>query len=223
MNTRPGNKINIDSQLTKLRYNRIASIYNFMESLPELFFNDWRKTLLAKAKGRILEIGVGTGKNFNYYPSGADVTGIDIADRMIDLARKNASKSGLSFDIEEGDVQDLAYADNFFDTVVATFVFCSVPDPVLGLRELRRVIKPNGQILLLEHVRIDTPVMGWIMDRLNPLIVRMVGANINRRTVENVKAAGFIIEEIEHLGFMKMVKMMLAKPNKDDSVAGGKL
>lgn len=215
----PDKDISIELQLTRMRYNRITSIYTFMESLPEVFFAGWRKKLIAKATGKILEVGVGTGKNFKYYPIGADVTGIDIADKMVVIARRNAAKWDLSFKIEEGDAQNIAYPDNFFDSVVATFVFCSVPDPIKGLRELRRVVKPDGQVLLLEHVRIDTPIMGWIMDRLNPLVVRIVGANINRRTVENVMAAGFLIDGIEHLGSMKMVKMMIAKPNKNNSDA----
>jgi ubiquinone/menaquinone biosynthesis C-methylase UbiE len=210
----PDKDIIMGSRLTRLRYNRIASIYNLIEALPEVIFTDWRKKLLVKARGKILEVGVGTGKNFKYYPSGADVTGIDIADKMVTISRKNAAKLGLSFNIEEGDAQNIAFPDNFFDSVVATFVFCSVPDPIKGLRELRRVVKPEGQVLLLEHVRIDMSIMGWIMDQLNPLIVRIVGANINRRTVENVMAAGFLIDDIEHLGPMKMVKMMICRPNK---------
>ena len=217
----PDKDIIIGSQLTRLRYNRIASIYNIIESLPEVIFTDWRKKLLAKAIGKILEVGVGTGKNFRYYPSGSDVTGIDIADKMVTISRRNVAKWDLSFNIEEGDAQNIAYPDNFFDSVVATFVFCSVPDPMKGLKELRRVVKPDGQVILLEHVRIDTPIMGWIMDRLNPLVVRIVGANINRRTVENVMAAGFMIDEIEHLGPMKMVKMMICRPNKDNLSTGG--
>jgi len=204
----------VSTELTKARYNRIAPLYNFIEAIPEMMFKPWRKMLLAKAKGTILEIGVGTGKNFPHYPSGACVTGIDIAHRMLVIARKKASELGLPFDLSEGDVQSLHFPDNSFDTVVATFVFCSVPDPVQGLRELRRVVKPSGQILLLEHVRIDRPIIGWMMDRMNPWVVRIMGANINRRTLENVKKAGLRIESIEHLGLMKMVKMISAKTDK---------
>ena len=210
-----------EAQITKARYNRIAWFYDRMESLPEIFFSSWRRRLLARAKGKILEVGVGTGKNFKYYPHGADVTGIDIADRMITIARRNAKEFGLSFRIEEGDAEQLARPDNSFDTVVATFVFCSVPDPLKGLRELRRVVKPDGRVLLLEHVRIDMPVVGRLMDLMNPLVVGIVGANINRRTVENVRAAGFAIEEIEDLGPMKMVKMMIARPDEARVDAGG--
>ena len=201
----------VSTELTKARYNRIAPFYNFIEAIPEIIFKPWRKMLLAKAKGNILEIGVGTGKNFPHYPSGTCIIGIDIANRMLVIARKKAAELGLSSDLGEGDVQSLSFPDNSFDTVVATFVFCSVPDPVQGLRELRRVVKPSGQILLLEHVRIDKPIIGWIMDRLNPLIVRIMGANINRRTLENVKKAGLYIESVKHLGLMKMVKMIAVK------------
>ena len=204
----------VSTELTKARYTRIAPLYDFIEAIPERAFKPWRKKLLAKAKGKILEIGVGTGKNFPHYPYGACVTGIDIADRMLVVARKKALELGLSFDLGEGDVQHLNFPDNSFDTAVSTFVFCSVPDPVRGLEELRRVVKPAGRILLLEHVRIDRPIIGWLMDRLNPLIVRIIGANINRRTLENVKKAGLHIESIQHLGLMKMVKMIIAKTDK---------
>jgi ubiquinone/menaquinone biosynthesis C-methylase UbiE len=95
--------------------------------------------------------------------------------------------------------------------VVATFVFCSVPDPVQGLREIGRVVRPGGQILLLEHVRIDRPVIGTLMDVLAPLIVRLNGANINRRTVKNVQSAGLQIDRVENLDRMGMFKLIFAR------------
>ena len=118
----------------------------------------------------------------------------------------------VAADLRVGDVQALDFPDNSFDTVIATFVFCSVPDPVQGLRELGRVVKPGGQILLLEHVRVDRPLMGRAMDLLSPLVVRIWGANINRRTVENVKRAGLKLERIKHFGPMGMVKSIVARP-----------
>ena len=207
----------MDSDLTaqtKARYNRIAPYYDFIELLSEHVFKHWRRKLLAHAWGKILEIGVGTGKNFPYYLKDADITAIDIADKMLPLARKRADGLGLAIKLIEGDVQALSYPDNSFDTAVATFVFCSVPDPILGLQELRRVVKPDGQILLLEHVRIDRPVIGLFMDILNPVFVHLLGPNINRRTVENVEKAGLLIQSIEHLGPMQMVKMIIARPGK---------
>src|SRR3972149_5835540 len=99
-----------------------------------------------------------------------------------------------------GDVQALSLPGASFDAAVATFVFCSVPDPVLGLRELARVVRPGGQVLLLEHMRSANALIGAVMDALSPIVVRMMGANINRRTVENVQEAKLQIESLEDVG-----------------------
>src|SRR5450759_2427618 len=95
---------------------------------------------------RILEIGVGTGKNMPYWPSDAQMTAIDLTPGMLDIARQHAKNLDVSADLRLGDAQALDFPDASFDTIVATFVFCSVPDPVLGLRELSRVVQPNGQV-----------------------------------------------------------------------------
>jgi ubiquinone/menaquinone biosynthesis C-methylase UbiE len=92
------------------------------------------------------------------------------------------------------DVQQLDFPDDAFDTVITTCVFCSVPDPIKGLQEIRRVCKKDGQIIMLEHVRSKNLVIGTMMDILNPLVVRIVGANINRNTIENLKHAGLKVE-----------------------------
>lgn len=208
---------------TKARYNRIARFYNLMEWVPERQFKQWREKLWMSAAGNVLEVGVGTGKNFDYYPPNMKVTGIDLADQMLTQARERAQQLGLEVELREGDAQALDFPDNSFDTAAATFVFCSVPDPVRGLAELNRVVRPGGQILLLEHVRPDHPVIGRVMDWLNPLVVRLWGANINRRTVENVQRAGLEITTIEHLGPMRMVKLIVAQPDKTKTEAVDRL
>jgi ubiquinone/menaquinone biosynthesis C-methylase UbiE len=102
-------------------------------------------------------------------------------------------------DLREMDVQHVAFADASFDTVVSTFVFCSVPDPVAGLREIRRVLRPDGRLLMLEHVLSQRHALGALMNAVNPIVVRMMGANINRRTRQNLEKAGLHVERAEPL------------------------
>jgi len=115
------------------------------------------------------------------------------------------------------DAQCLAFPDNCFDTVFATFVFCSVPDPVQGLRELRRVCKPDGRLLLLEHVRPGNRLLGILFDLINPLIVRMMGANINRKTIDNIKSAGWQIQTTQNLSsdVVRLIEAGTGKTNHD--------
>ncbi len=187
--------------LTRKRYNRMALIYDFVEApVEKMRFASWRQRLRTSIVGpKALEIGVGTGKNLPYYPEDAKITAIDLSPRMLSRARRKAEQLVLDFKILEMDAQNLAFPDHAFDTVFATFVFCSVPDPVKGLQELRRVCKPEGRLLLLEHMRPGNPVLGLIFDFFNPMIIRMMGANINRKTMENIRKAGWQIQIEEYL------------------------
>jgi ubiquinone/menaquinone biosynthesis C-methylase UbiE len=189
------------TDFARRRYNRNAFLYDFLEApMERLRFSAWRQKLRTGIKGeRALEVGVGTGKNLAYYPADVHITAIDFSSKMLARARQKAKKLHLHADLQEMDVQHLKFPDHSFDTVFATFVFCSVPDPVKGLCELRRVCKPEGKLLLLEHMRPGNPVLGLIFDALNPMVVRMMGANINRRTVSNIQQAGWQIKVEENL------------------------
>jgi phosphatidylethanolamine/phosphatidyl-N-methylethanolamine N-methyltransferase len=139
--------------LVQRRYDRIAPVYDVFETFMEYGVQHWRRGLWQRVHGaRVLEVGVGTGKNLPLHPVGKNVTAIDLSPRMLERARRKARRLRPGADFLIADVQSLPYPDNTFDAAVATFVFCSVPDPVRGLREIRRVLKPGGQFLLLEHV-----------------------------------------------------------------------
>lgn len=202
---------------TRSRYQRFAPIYDATELLAERCYRPWRRQLWSLAQGpRILEVGVGTGKNMPFYPASADVTAIDLTPAMLKRARRRAAALGLDVELRLGDVQALDLPDDRFDTAVATFVFCSVPDPVLGLQELGRVVKPGGRILLLEHVRSHRPLLGAFMDLLNPLVVRLIGANVNRRTVETVRRSGLVLQEAIDLWRAGVFKQIMARPPRQD-------
>jgi ubiquinone/menaquinone biosynthesis C-methylase UbiE len=201
-----------DSAAIKKRYDRIAPYFDGMEAIMEgLFFKSWRKRLWAKVDGHhILEVGVGTGKNFDYYPQDARITAIDFSDKMLMQARHKRDRKNVTVELDLMDVQSLYFADNSFDTVIASFVFCSVPAPVKGLKELYRVCKPGGQVLLLEHLLSSKPLLAGVMNLLNPVVVALAGANINRNTVKNVQACGFASVRVdEHSG--DIIKLIEAR------------
>jgi phosphatidylethanolamine/phosphatidyl-N-methylethanolamine N-methyltransferase len=199
------------SQIKKC-YDLIAPIFDLLEAPMEgLFFRQWRERLWAKTMGyHILEVGVGTGKNFAYYPKDSRITALDFSPKMLQQAEQTKARKNTQVELALMDVQALCYADNSFDTVIASFVFCSVPLPIKGLKELHRVCKPGGQVLLLEHVLSSNRIIARIMSLLNPVVVRLFGANINRDTVKNVKACGFASVRVdEHSG--DILKLIEAK------------
>ncbi|MDK2817314.1 MAG: hypothetical protein PWR22_1943 [Moorella sp. (in: firmicutes)] len=198
------------TEIIKKRYNRTALFYDWMDRMIP---DEWRRRVWQEARGRVLEVGVGTGANFPFYPPGCRMTAIDFSPGMLARARQKLHLAGAPVDLKEMDVQHLEFGDATFDTVVATCVFCTVPDPVQGLKEVRRVCRPDGRIILLEHVRSEHWFLGPVMDALNPLVLYLIGSNINRRTVANVRMAGIEIDREEDLAG-KIVKLIVGHPRE---------
>ncbi len=192
--------MNKETEKIRRRYDRVSKIYDILEQPMEVMsLKKWRLEVTKDLKGKVLEVGVGTGKNIPYYTDDIDITAIDFSEKMLAKAREKANKLNKKVELIQMDAQNMNFADNTFDMVFTTCVFCSVPDPVKGLKEIRRICKSNGKIIMIEHVRSEQKVIGLVMDIFNPLTVNLYGANINRRTVDNVKNAGFTKVEVTNL------------------------
>src|SRR3989304_3944256 len=179
-----------NTEVIRHRYDRYSKFYDIFEAPMEMLSGKWRKKLIKFSTGKVLEVGVGTGKNVKYYPNGIDLTAIDFSKGMLSKAiQKYKDKSNIKF--IQMDIQATNFESNTFDTVIASYVFCSVPDPIKELKEIKRICRNDGKIILLEHVRSDNRLIGVLMDLINPMIVRLLGFNINRNTEHNVIISGF--------------------------------
>ncbi|WDL96621.1 class I SAM-dependent methyltransferase [Alicyclobacillus sp. ALC3] len=198
------------TETIRKRYNRIAPMYNSMDTMIK---PTWREELLRDAKGKVLEVGVGTGANLSHYPPGLEIVGIDFSPRMLAYAQEQILSLPSNIQLQQMDAQHLEFPNDSFDTVVATCVFCSVPDPIQGLREIHRVLKPTGHLLMIEHMLSDNPVLALALHILNPVTVRISGANVNRKTIQNLQSAGFHIADIKMLAFKDIVRRIDAVPH----------
>ena len=150
-----------------------------------------RHELVSGLEGEVLEVGAGTGFNLPHYEKATRVLAVEPDPSMARRLAKRAPEASVPVEIVSGSAESLPFADASFDTAVVTFVFCSVEDPGVALAEIRRVLKPGGRLVLLEHVRGEGRLAQW-QDRLTPLHRRVAGnCHLNRDTQRTVAAAGF--------------------------------
>lgn len=175
------------------------SIYDMaMRPLEKTKFKKIRKTLVNQATGRVLEVGSGTGVNFPHYQNATQVDAIEPNPLMKERALKRMVGTRIPIQIYQAKAEKLPFADNTFDSVVATLVFCTIPEPIKALQEIQRVSKPNAKILFFEHVRLDQAFLGKTQDILTPLWKKTCdGCHLNRDTLELIKQSNLSVLKVD--------------------------
>lgn len=181
----------LTSQEISQKYDEFARWYDWVESIPDLLgVNGLRRRLLRRASGKVLEIAVGTAKNLNFYPCDCRITALDVSNEMLNVARKRAANLSIAVSFLLGDAETLPFPDKSFDTVVSSLSTCTFPNPIAALREMKRVCKSEGKILLLEHGRSDRERLGRWQDRHADKFATPLGCHWNREPLELSKDAG---------------------------------
>ena len=176
-------------------WNGPPRLYDALEEAGNRRRAAFQKKLFGGMKGKVLFAAAGTGLNFPYFPPGKEIVAIDLSSQMLEAARTRTDRYEGSLSLQEADVERLPFADESFDTAASASTFCSVADPVRGLKEFHRVLKPGGALLMFEHVRSRNAAVGMVLDLLN-LLLRRLGPQMNRDTVGNVQRAGFVIDRV---------------------------
>lgn len=197
--------------VTKAKWDKAAANFDLMAGYgPEKRWEPFKRDLFSKmGEGRILFLAIGTGLDVPFFPPQRNITGIDISDAMIEQSRKRVSKYDGEIELAQMDVHDMPYEPGTFDQVFTSCTFCSVPRPIEGLEALRRVLKPGGELHMFEHTGSRYFPFSLMMNLMTPLS-RRVGPEMNRTTVENVVAAGFALENVDHV-FLDVVKTISAR------------
>lgn len=200
-------------------YRRIARFYDILDYPLEFGrYRALRPHLFAGLSGRILDAGVGTGRNMPFYPPGADLVGIDLSPHMLARARVRRESLGVDVELIEADALHAPFPDNHFDAVVATFLFCVLDEEQQqpGLRELGRICKPEGEIRLFEYVYTNDPWRRFIMRLWAPWVRFAYGASFERDTARHVAAAGLEFVGRKFL-FRDAIEMLVLRRRKTNS------
>jgi ubiquinone/menaquinone biosynthesis C-methylase UbiE len=175
-------------------------------------FGDGRHWVCAQASGEVLEVAIGTGRNLPFYPEGIRLTGVDFSPAMLELARRQADQLGRQVDLRLGDAQALDLPDASFDTVVCTLSLCAIPDERQAVAEMKRVLRPGGRLLLLDHVA-GAPrwvrAIQWLLERVTGPLGE---EHLRRRPLLQVQAEGFQIEQRERSKLGIVERLVARKP-----------
>lgn len=183
-----------------------------MRFWERILFKDARSWACAQATGDVLEVAVGTGRNFPFYPNDIRLTGVDLSPEMLRIARQRADELGRTVGLEEGDAHQLSFPDASFDTVVCTFSLCNIPDERRAIAEMYRVLRPGGRLVLADHVTSTSRVILGLQRLLEKLTLRQSGDYLTRRPLPLVEAAGFIVQTRQRYGKGIVERLTARKP-----------
>lgn len=164
--------------------------------LDRTAFNRVRRAVFQRASGRVLELAIGTGKNFRFLPAGCQVVGVDFSSAMLEVAQRKALRGGIKLEAHVGDATALPFGGASFDTVVCSLAACTFSQPLAVFAEAKRVLRPGGKLLLVEHVRGPTRFTAAFCDAVAPLSRRLLGCNPNRQTDALLAEAGFQVDVV---------------------------
>jgi ubiquinone/menaquinone biosynthesis C-methylase UbiE len=173
------------------RYDRQISFFE------RVLFGGGREWVCSQAEGEVLELAAGTARNLPHYPRQVRVTAVELSPEMLAIGRRRAKELGRDVDLRLGDVQQLEFPDASFDTVVCTLGLCTIPDDRRAAAEARRVLRPGGRLLLMEHVRSPSRPVRAVQRLLDPLFVRFEGDHLLRDPLDYLSAEGFEIEQVQ--------------------------
>jgi ubiquinone/menaquinone biosynthesis C-methylase UbiE len=176
------------------KYDRFARWYDWVEGVPDfLGVRKLRRSLLERASGRVLEVAVGTGKNFHHYPPDCRITAMDVSREMLNVAREHAAKLSMDTSFSLADAEALPFPDRSFDTIVSSLSACTFPNPARSFQEMARVCRLDGKILLLEHGRSDQEWLGRWQDRHADQFAKRLCCHWNREPLRVIRDAGLKI------------------------------
>jgi|SRR5215212_2511718 len=183
-----------------------------MNFFDRVLFAGGREWACSEVEGEVLEIAVGTGRNLEHYPVGLPLTAIEFSPEMLAIARDRAEQVGREVDLREGDAQALEFPDESFDTVLITLALCTIPDDRQAVREARRVLRPGGKLILLEHVRSPALPVRAIQRLIEPLAIRFEADHLTREPLDYLAAEGFEVESSERSKLGIVERIIARKP-----------
>ena len=195
----------------KEKYAKISRYYELLERPLDRFFCPLRKKAVSFIEGRrVLEVGVGVGKTLRYYGRDVELCAVDAVPEALEIARKKVRELGLNVCFQLADVEKLPFPDESFDTVLSSFVFCTVPNPERGMREILRVLKPGGRAIFLEHTKSDSELINWLFLFPAKLVLRPLLDDDPLRETHHLIGKYFGVERVESY-YRGIVRLVIAR------------